>query len=67
MIRKLKQWWHRHRNQPSVIKNTQKMYTYEQVKKAMDIAFTDGKRVGLEIAKQQAAKSLGEILRQQNK
>ena len=64
MIRKIKSWF---KKKPSVINPTTRMYTYEQVQKAMDIAFTDGKRVGLEIAKQQAARSFSEILRQQNK
>ena len=64
MIRKIKSWL---KKKPSVINPTTRMYTYEQVQKAMDIAFTDGKRVGLEIAKQQAARSFSEILRQQNK
>lgn len=64
MIQKIRSWFKR---KPSVINSTRKMYTYEQVTKAMDIAFTDGKRVGLEIAKQQAARSFSEILRHQNK
>lgn len=42
-------------------------YTYAQLENAWKLGYTDGKRDGLAIAREQATKSLKEILWQQNK
>lgn len=77
MIRKIRDWfrWRRFMNKKhnpwadATMDNLHPPVTYtrEQMLRAIDLAFADGKRAGLEIAKQQAAKSFSEILRHQNK
>ena len=71
MFKKIKQWWARRKNITGVEPET---YTREQllrltsvrVEKAYILGYNDGKRDGLTIARQQATKSLKEILWQQN-
>lgn len=59
MIQKIKQWLKR----PKVISG----YTEEQLEKVYRLGYTDGRRDGLSIAREQATKSLKEILWQQQK
>jgi hypothetical protein len=77
MIRKIKQWWLGYKirrsegtayslGQPEVAPKSD-VYTYEQLKKAYNLGYTDGKRDGLAIARQQAVKTMKEILWAQNK
>lgn len=66
MIEKIKAKFRRNKTTPVVPE-----YTTEGVKKlvndAYKIGYNDGKRDGLSVAREQAAKSLKEILWQQNK
>lgn len=67
MIRKIKQWWTNRKKKldiPSYMKDT---YTMQQMESAYRLGYNDGKRDGLNIAREQATKSLKEILWQQNK
>lgn len=71
MIRKIKQWW-KLRKQPKL--NLSLMhepseplsFTRDQLENAYKLGYNDGKRDGLSIAREQATKSLKEILWQQN-
>lgn len=69
MLRKLKQkftLWRLNRGiRP--FKPPVEAYTREQLEKAFLLGYTDGKRDGLTVAREQATKSLKEILWQQNK
>jgi hypothetical protein len=69
MLRKLKQkftlWRLNRRVKP--FKPPVESYTQEQLEKAFMLGYTDGKRDGLTVAREQATKSLKEILWQQNK
>lgn len=66
MIKKIRNWLKR-RRLPEV---TPELYTREEVLRAMErakaIGYNDGKRDGLTVAREQATKSLKEILWQQN-
>lgn len=71
MIRKIKLWWlnRRHKTPETEVTTTSVLdgtYTYEQLENAYSIGYNDGKRDGLSIARQQATKSLKEILSWQN-
>lgn len=70
MIRKIKLWWGNRKlpQMPKEVVNIkEQMYTYEQLVNVYKLAYNDGKRDGLAIARDQATKSLKEILWQQNK
>lgn len=43
------------------------MYTKEQLNLAYKLGYNDGKRDGLAVAREQASRSMSEILKQQNK
>lgn len=68
MIRKIKQWWiHRYHPEREPVKQYERIgYSYEELEKAYKLGYNDGKRDGLSVARQQATKSLKEILWQQN-
>lgn len=71
MIQKIKQWWKLHRVQrvfPEAKLNQEQpeTYTREQLEKAFQLGYNDGRRDGLAIAREQATKSLKEILWQSN-
>lgn len=68
MIRKIKQWWiHRYHPERESVKQYERIgYSYEELEKAYKLGYNDGKRDGLSVARQQATKSLKEILWQQN-
>ena len=72
MIKKIKAWYDR-RKTNKVFKNRfdagmplPDMYTQEQLERAYQLGYNDGRRDGLAIARQQATKSLKEILSWQN-
>lgn len=56
--------WFRNRRQKS--QETKQSYTMQQMENAFMLGYNDGKRDGLAIARQQALKSLKEILWAQN-
>lgn len=63
MVEKFKQWYRSKRKSKPV----QISFTEEQLKTAYQLGYNDGRRDGLAIAREQATKSLKEILWQQNK
>lgn len=71
MIKKIKQWWKYRglRKDPMAISLRDvepEVYDREQMEQVYRIGYNDGKRDGLSIARQQATKSLKEILSWQN-
>lgn len=69
MLNKIKQWWKSYRKKGSVSVQSEvdmSIFTLEQVENAYKLGYTDGKRDGLTIAREQATKSLKEILWEQN-
>lgn len=70
MIKKIKAWWmHRYHpeREPLPEYEFNSTYTQEQLERAYQLGYNDGRRDGLSIARQQATKSLKEILSWQNK
>lgn len=71
MIRKIKLWWHNRRRATPTVDVQRQLYTHDQVIKIAEdfgkVRYNDGKRDGIAIAREQATKSLKEILWQQNK
>lgn len=69
MIEKIKQWLRRKKNAP-VTPPEQRLYTYDQLMKIAEdygqVRYNEGKSDGLAMARQQATKSLKEILQWQN-
>jgi len=69
MIRKIKEWYYhrkdRRHNQQQLVREMTG-YSKEQLENAYLLGYNDGKRDGLSVARQQATKSLKEILWQQN-
>lgn len=63
MFKKIKQFIRRNRK---ISFSDEVTYTRDSVEKAYLLGYNDGKRDGLTIARQQATKSLKEILWQQN-
>lgn len=67
MIKRIKQWFTR----SPQLQEQQDTYTRQQVieivAEAKQVAYNDGKRDGLSIAREQAANSLKEIIWRQNK
>lgn len=63
MIKKIRGWFRRKRK---VSHNIKGLYTREQLENVYKLGYNDGKRDGLAIAREQASKSLKEILWQQN-
>lgn len=75
MLKKIKQWLERRKTTKLNKKLGHRfdaglplpeIYTREQIEKAYLLGYTDGKRDGLTIAREQATKSLKEILWHQN-
>lgn len=66
MLKKIRLWLLNRRYKPAEIEVSEKTYTYEQVMKAYKLGYNDGKTAGLRVAREQAQKSLSEILRVQN-
>ena len=70
MIQKIKQWL-KNRKLRKVSRQLGSegvdVYTREQVEKVYYLGYNDGKRDGLSIAREQATRSLREILKSQNK
>lgn len=70
MIQKIKNWLRLRRDRKVAVKLAQEyvgdVHTRQQVEKAYVLGYNDGKRDGLAIAREQATKSLKEILWQQN-
>lgn len=71
MIKKIKQWWSITKKKRDFKRHgdseySSVTYTQEQVENAYILGYNDGKRDGLSIARQQATKSLKEILSWQN-
>lgn len=70
MLKKIKQWFRDRavRRDPTVlsIKEEVETYTRKQMEQAYKLGYNDGKRDGLTVAREQATKSLKEILWQQN-
>lgn len=69
MLNKVKQWWINYRSKPHTSIESEvgmSVFTLEQVENAYKLGYTDGKRDGLTIAREQATKSLKEILWEQN-
>lgn len=70
MLKRIKQWLSKRKTPviemaaPPELPN---MYTQEQVEKAYKVGYNDGRRDGLAVARQQALKSLKEIVQWQNK
>jgi flagellar biosynthesis/type III secretory pathway protein FliH len=60
MVKKIKAWIAR-------VRTPVEGYTREQLEQAYTLGYNDGKRDGLTIAREQATKSLKEILWHQNK
>lgn len=75
MITKIKQWmqlWKLKRNRKAAnakvfIEGKGDFYTREQLEKSYALGYNDGKRDGLAIAREQATKSLKEILWREQK
>lgn len=67
MIQKIKAWWTNRRQKHNDTGVPQTGYTLEQVENAFRLGYTDGKRDGLSIARQQAMASLKEIVKQSNR
>lgn len=70
MIKKIRNWWYRRKGDFGVVKvynAPEESYTRQQLENAYKLGLTDGKQEGLRIAREQAQKSLQEILRHQNK
>ena len=66
MLRKIRLWWMNHRKKAPVTEVEQKTYTQKELgillENAYKVGYTDGRRDGLAIAREQATKSLSEIL-----
>ena len=70
MIQKIKQWLKTRRSELPT-EQFQEVFTREEVIQLLaetrQVAYNDGKRDGLNIAREQATRSLREILKSQNK
>lgn len=78
MLKKIKQWLYDRRCKAQLAKEMSELmgtsdqqtptelYTREQVEKVYNIGYNDGKNDGLAIAREQATKSLKEILQWKN-
>lgn len=67
MIEKIKAWWRSRRKNYNVPEVEAEFYTREQIENAYRLGYTDGRRDGLSIARQQAMASLTEIVKQSNR
>lgn len=67
MIKKIKQWYYNRKTKQQLGVEGSDYYTREQMEKVYLLGYNDGKRDGLAIAREQATKSLKEILQWQNK
>lgn len=67
MIKKIKQWYYNRKTKQQLGVEGSNLYTREQIEKVYLLGYNDGKRDGLAIAREQATKSLKEILQWQNK
>lgn len=64
MFKRIKTWWTSRRQKHNA---TREGYTREQLNNAYKLGYTDGRRDGLTIAREQATNSLREILKQSNR
>lgn len=67
MIKKIKQWYYNRKTKQKLGVEGSDYYTREQMEKVYLLGYNDGKRDGLAIAREQATRSLREILKSQNK
>jgi hypothetical protein len=67
MLKKIKQWWKLRKRVNTYESDFGGPITREQVENAYLLGYNDGRKDGLTIAREQATKSLKEILWQQNK
>lgn len=67
MIKKIKQWYYNRKVKQQLGAEGSELYTREQMEKVYLLGYNDGKRDGLAIAREQATRSLREILKSQNK
>lgn len=67
MVKKIKQWYYNRKIKKQLGAEGSNLYTREQMEKVYLLGYNDGKRDGLAIAREQATKSLKEILQWQNK
>lgn len=73
MIQKIKAWFERrkankvYRERFDAGMSLPDLYSREQLENAYHVGYNDGKRDGLTIAREQATRSLREILKSQNK
>jgi hypothetical protein len=65
MIKRIRKWLTRS-NKTVVVNAPEREYSREQLEKVYILGYNDGKRDGLSIAREQATKSLKEIVWQQN-
>ena len=62
MLKKIKSLWARR----NILTQPPEAYTREQLENAYQLGYTDGRKDGLAIAREQATRSLREILKSQN-
>lgn len=67
MIEKIKSWWTSRRQKHNATEVAPTSFTREQLENAYRVGYNDGRRDGLSIARQQAMKSLQEIVKQSNR
>lgn len=70
MIKKIRNWWYKRRGDFGIVQvytAPEESYTRKQLENAYKLGYNDGKHDGLAIARDQATKSLKEILQWQNK
>lgn len=66
MLSKIKNWWQDRKLKKLTAPSRHMSFTTEQLEKAYHLGYTDGKRDGIAIAREQATKSLKEVLWHQN-
>lgn len=67
MVKKIKQWYYNRKIKKQLGAEGSDLYTRTQMENAYRLGYNDGRRDGLAIAREQATKSLKEILQWQNK
>lgn len=67
MWQKIKNKWTNRREKHNATEVAPDTYTFQQLENAYKLGYNDGKRDGLAIAREYATRSLGEILKSQNK
>lgn len=66
MVKKIKQWYYNRKIKKQLGAEGSDLYTRTQMENAYRLGYNDGRRDGLAIAREQATKSLSEILKKQN-